>query len=83
MKSAINDWKFVVLCCLTLGLAPYFPLPHVVSKLVWVRDGAKGGDWLDWLDLLVHGIPWLLLLRLVALFCWKLTFGAKKEGPKI
>jgi hypothetical protein len=67
MKAAINDWKFVLLACLTLGLAPFLPTPHIWSKLYWIARGAKGFDWADLLDLFVHTLPWLLLARLVLL----------------
>lgn len=65
MKDFINDWRFVILICLTLGLAPYFPEPHLWGKLRWVAGGAKGMALIDWFDLVLHGFPWLLLLRLV------------------
>ncbi len=65
MKDFLNDWRFVILICLTLGLAPYFPEPHLWGKLRWVAGGAKGMAPMDWFDLLLHGFPWLLLLRLV------------------
>ena len=78
MKQAINDWKFVVLACLTLGLAPFTPQPHIVSKLIWLRDGAKGQYWLDWLDLTIHALPWLLLMRWGLLFFFR---HFKKEKP--
>ena len=48
--------------CLTLGLAPFFPEPHVWGKLRWVAGGANGMAMMDWLDLLIHGAPWLLLM---------------------
>jgi hypothetical protein len=64
MLKAINDWKFVLLACLTLGLAPFSPQPHIISKLIWILDGAKGQYWLDWVDFGMHALPWLLLLRL-------------------
>ena len=66
MKS-LNDWKFVSLMCLTLGLAPFVPSPHVVGKLYWVAGGAIGMTLIDWLDLAMHGLPWILLLRLIFL----------------
>lgn len=47
---------------LTLGLAPFLPEPHVWGKLKWVFGGAVGMQPMDWFDLLLHGIPWLLLL---------------------
>ncbi len=37
----LNNWKLVLLLCLTLGLAPYFPEPHLWGKLKWVAGGAS------------------------------------------
>lgn len=67
MKAFLNDWRIVLLLCLSLGLAPYFPEPHIWGKLRWVAGGARGMALIDWLDLLLHGFPWLLLLRLLIL----------------
>jgi len=51
---------------LTLGLAPFFPEPHVVGKLRWVAGGAVGMGAMDWLDLAMHGAPWVgLVISLV------------------
>ena len=61
----INDWKLVILLCLTIGLAPFFPEPHIWGKLKWLRGGAVGMELIDYLDLLMHGTPWLLLIRLL------------------
>lgn len=66
-----NDWKFVLIACLTLGLAPYLPEPHVWGKLRWVAGGAIGMKPIDWFDLAMHGLPWLLLLRLAVLRLWR------------
>ncbi len=46
---------------LTLGLAPFLPEPHVVGKLRWIAGGAVGMAPMDWLDLLMHGAPWVWL----------------------
>ena len=62
--NSLNDWKFVLMACLTLGLAPFFPEPHLLGKLRWVAGGAIGMTLLDWFDLVWHGLPWLLLLRI-------------------
>ena len=62
-----NDWKMVVVACLTLGLAPFVPEPHLLGKLRWLMGGATAMQPLDWLDLLWHGLPFLLLIRLVIL----------------
>lgn len=63
--NLVNDWKIILLLCLTLGLAPYFPEPHLWGKLKWVAGGAIGMQYLDWFDILFHGAPFLLLLRLL------------------
>lgn len=62
-----NDWKLVLMLCLTLGLAPFAPEPHLLGKIRWVAGGAVGMQLIDWLDLLMHGFPWLLLLRLLVI----------------
>ena len=67
MKAFVNDWRMVILLCLTLGLAPYYPEPHLWGKLRWVAGGAKGMALMDWFDLVFHGFPWLLLIRLAIL----------------
>jgi hypothetical protein len=63
----LNDWKFVLIACLTLGLAPFVPEPHLWGKLRWVAGGAIGMKPLDWFDLVYHGFPFVLLLRLFIL----------------
>ena len=61
----ILNLQTAVLLCLTLGLAPYFPEPHIWGKLKWVAGGAVGMQTMDWLDLVMHGIPWLLLIAVL------------------
>lgn len=67
MKKIINDWKIVILLCLTLGLAPFFPEPHILGKIKWISGGATGMQFQDWFDVLFHGLPFLLLIRLFIL----------------
>ncbi|MFT5819919.1 MAG: hypothetical protein ACI8ZM_001144 [Crocinitomix sp.] len=63
MKEALkSNWKLFLLVSLTLGLAPFTPEPHLWGKLTWVIGGANGMQLMDWLDLLMHGAPWLLLV---------------------
>lgn len=57
-----NDWKILVIGCLTLGLTPYVPEPHILGKIRWLAGGAKGMQLLDWWDLVMHGTPWVLLI---------------------
>ncbi len=54
------DWVLVVVVCLTLGLAPFSP-PHIVEKLQMLARGKLVRP-IDWFDLLLHGIPWLVLI---------------------
>ena len=60
----LNDWKLIILLCLTLGLAPFYPEPHIVGKLNWILGGAVGMKLMDWFDVALHGFPFILLIRL-------------------
>lgn len=51
---------FIVLS-LFLGLAPFFPEPHLAEKIRMLMSGELIKP-LDMFDLLLHGTPWLLLL---------------------
>jgi hypothetical protein len=53
-------WPIVILLCLTLGLAPFSP-PHILEKLRMLSQGKLVRP-IDWFDLFLHGVPWLLLL---------------------
>jgi len=69
---------------LTLGLAPFTP-PHIWAKLQWIAGGgAFSGEqpmkMEDWLDFLMHGAPWLLLL-ISLLLQLKFRLKAKKDTP--
>lgn len=64
-NNPLNQWTPIILMCLTLGLAPFFPEPHVWGKVKWVAGGAVGMQLMDWLDFLFHGFPWILLVRLI------------------
>jgi hypothetical protein len=52
----------LLILCLTVGLAPFVPEPHIWGKLKWIAGGANGMKLMDWLDTLMHGFPWLLLM---------------------
>ena len=63
----LNDWRIIILLCLTLGLAPFFPEPHIIGKLRWISGRANGMKLIDWFDVLMHGLPFALLIRLIFL----------------
>ena len=50
----------LIVLCLTLGLAPFSPEPHLWEKLKLLLAGDLVEP-LDIFDLLLHGAPWLLL----------------------
>lgn len=64
MESFYNNWKLVILGCLTLGMAPFFPEPHLLGKVKWIAGGANGMAFKDWFDVLLHGLPFVLLIRI-------------------
>ena len=57
--------SFVLLACLTLGLAPFFPEPHIWEKLKMLFAGDLSKP-VDIFDMLMHGVPWLVLLAKLA-----------------
>lgn len=64
MSSRKNVTYFLValIGSLTLGLAPFIPEPHVVGKWRWLLGGAKGMKFMDYFDLILHSLPFILLL---------------------
>ena len=58
--------SILLILCLTLGLAPFVPEPHVWEKLRMLASGTLSRP-IDILDLLMHAAPWLLLLLKVTL----------------
>ena len=54
--------RFSIMASLTMGLAPFFPEPHIWGKLKWIAGGAEGMQMIDWGDTLMHGTPWLMLI---------------------
>ncbi|MGI9536024.1 MAG: RND transporter [Desulfocapsaceae bacterium] len=58
--------SILVILCLTLGLAPFSPEPHIWEKLKMLAAGNLTRP-IDIFDLLLHGFPFaLLILRLIA-----------------
>ncbi len=53
-------WTVVVILCLTLGLAPFTPEPHIFEKLRMLAAGTLTRP-VDIFDLLFHAAPWIVL----------------------
>ena len=65
LSNWISDWRTAAILCATLGLSPFFPEPHLIGKVRWISGGAVGMAPLDWLDFLLHALPWVYLLYLL------------------
>lgn len=59
MKNLL-DYRFLIPLTLLLGLAPFFPQPHIVEKLRMLLTGTLQKP-LDIFDLVWHAWPFLLL----------------------
>jgi hypothetical protein len=57
-----QNLKMALLLSLTLGLAPFVPQPHIIGKIKWVWGGGHGMSFMDVLDLMMHGAPWIYLV---------------------
>ncbi len=53
------SWPIVIMLCLTLGLSPFFPEPHLWEKFKMLAAGTLTRP-LDIFDLLFHAAPWLV-----------------------
>jgi hypothetical protein len=62
MRKLLGKIPFplLVVLCLTLGLAPFTPEPHLLEKLKMLVSGELVEP-IDIFDLLLHGAPWILL----------------------
>jgi hypothetical protein len=60
--NVLNSIPFsvVVILCLTLGLAPFLPEPHIWEKLKMLLSGTLIEP-VDFFDLLMHAFPFILL----------------------
>ncbi|MEM5495404.1 hypothetical protein [Hoeflea sp. AS16] len=53
------SWPIVIILCLTLGLAPFVPEPHIWEKLKMLANGTLSKP-IDIFDLLMHATPFLI-----------------------
>lgn len=56
-------WAVLILGSLTLGLAPFFPQPHLFEKIHMLINGELSRS-IDIFDLFLHGLfPLLLIVK--------------------
>jgi len=60
----MNRYLGALVACVTLGLAPFWPTPHIVEKVRWLLGGGRGMSALDIFDVVFHGAPWLFLIAI-------------------
>ncbi len=67
MRNALRNisWPIALLLAATLGLAPFFPEPHIWEKLKMLMAGELRAT-VDVFDMLMHGLPWLLVFAKLA-----------------
>ncbi|MDH4190567.1 MAG: hypothetical protein OEW21_10210 [Betaproteobacteria bacterium] len=58
--NSLLSYPVLIFACLTLGLAPFFPQPHIVEKLRMLVSGTLTKP-LDIFDLVLHATPFVLL----------------------
>lgn len=59
MKDLLG-YKFLIPLALLLGLAPFYPQPHIVEKIKMLLSGTLNKP-LDMFDLFWHAWPFVLL----------------------
>ncbi len=64
---------------LTLGLAPFFPEPHLVKQAMNLANG-NPMTFMDWVDIPLHGAPWVLLILALGDLA-RTSLKAKQEHP--
>jgi len=57
---------FFIVLSLFLGLAPFFPEPHLVEKIRMLQAGELV-KMIDVFDLFLHAMPWVLLVLKLSL----------------
>ena len=75
MKSQL---QLAIIASLTVGLAPFTPHPHIWKQIrnIWFD---RPMETIDWLDLLMHGAPWVYLLFVLGAMLYK----KKKTSSKL
>ena len=53
-----------IISSLTLGLAPFTPEPHIWKQFLNLKLG-RPMAMLDWIDIVLHGAPWVFLIVVI------------------
>jgi len=55
------SWPLIIIGCLTLGLAPFYPQPHLIEKWGLLVQNQLSRP-IDIFDLCLHSSPYVLLI---------------------
>jgi hypothetical protein len=66
VERTILDYRFLIPVALLLGLAPFYPQPHIVEKIRMLMAGTLKRP-IDIFDLFWHAWPFALLLYRIVL----------------
>jgi len=58
--SRLSPLLLPAITVLTLGLAPFVPMPHFFEKIHWLATGHTFAA-IDVFDIFMHGAPWAWL----------------------
>ncbi len=70
---------FYIVLSLFLGLAPFFPEPHLVEKIRMLQAGELS-RMIDIFDLILHLTPWILLIIKISMMLKPKTQTTSMEG---
>ena len=71
--------SILIVMSLTLGLAPFFPEPHLFEKIKMLANGELHKP-IDIFDMLMHATPWLLLFIKLGLLMRGKSAASENEG---
>ncbi len=81
LSSVVSKLVWPLFASLTLGLAPFQPMPHFFEKIQWLITGHPFAP-IDIFDLFLHGLPWVWLVVALGSVLGSLGTGRPKELEK-
>lgn len=55
------SYPMLILSAILLGLAPFYPMPHLLEKIIMLKDGTLKKP-IDIFDLFLHSLPIILII---------------------
>jgi rhodanese-related sulfurtransferase len=83
VKKTSSNLSVYIILALAIGLAPFYPEPHILGKLRWIWGGGVGMEAMDYFDLFYHGLPWIFLFYLLVKYIIALGRSTNNENMDI